>query len=185
MLLPFEVEGQSTLATALTSRAGRKVALKVPKRGEKKKLIQLAQKNAQSALETEMARLERKGDHPALKALAEVLALSARPYRIEGFDVSTLFGEATVAAIVVFEGGRPKRRDYRHLRIRSQAQADDYAAIEEAVYRRFAGRLSETMPVPDLLLIDGGWGRCGPRSGGLSGRRSPFPPSALPSARKP
>lgn len=159
VLLPFEVEGQSTLATALTSRAGRKVALKVPKRGEKKKLIQLAQKNAQSALETEMARLERKGDHPALKALAEVLALSARPYRIEGFDVSTLFGEATVAAIVVFEGGRPKRRDYRHLRIRSQAQADDYAAIEEAVYRRFAGRLSETMPVPDLLLIDGGLGQ--------------------------
>ncbi len=159
ILLPLPVPDQDLLAAALARRAGRKVRLRVPKRGEKKKLLELAQKNAQAALETEMARLARKGDHPALKSLAEALGLSARPWRIEGVDVSTLFGEATVAAIVVFEGGKPKKGEYRRMRIKqAPGHADDYAAIEEAVYRRFTGRLAE-LPVPDLLLIDGGLGQ--------------------------
>jgi len=159
ILLPFPVPDQELLAEALSRRAGRKVKLRVPRRGEKKKLLELAEKNARAALETEMARLARKGDHPALVSLAEALGLSARPWRIEGVDVSTLFGEATVAAIVVFEGGKPKKGEYRRMRIRSTpGHADDYAAIEEAVYRRFSGRLSH-LPVPDLLLVDGGLGQ--------------------------
>jgi len=159
ILLPFPVPDQELLAEALSRRAGRKVRFRVPKRGEKKKLLELAEKNARAALETEMARLERKGDHPALKSLAEALGLSARPWRIEGVDISTLFGEATVAAIVVFEGGKPKKGEYRRMQIRSSpGHADDYAAIEEAVYRRFTGRLSH-LPVPDLLLVDGGLGQ--------------------------
>jgi len=159
VLLPLPVPDQELLAEALSRRAGRKVRLWIPKRGEKKKLLEFAEKNARAALETEMARLERKGDHPALKSLSEALGLSARPWRIEGVDVSTLFGEATVAAIVVFEGGKPKKGEYRRMRIRSSpGHADDYAAIEEAVYRRFTGRLSN-LPVPELLLIDGGLGQ--------------------------
>jgi len=159
ILLPFPAPDQELLAEALTRRAGRKVRILVPRRGEKRKLLELAEKNARAALETEMARLEKKGDHPALKGVAQALGLSARPWRIEGVDISTLFGEATVAAIVVFEGGKPKKGEYRRMQIRSSpGHADDYAAIEEAVYRRFTGRLAN-LPVPDLLLIDGGLGQ--------------------------
>jgi len=168
ILLPLPVPDQGLLAEALTRRAGRRVRLRVPRRGEKKKLLELAEKNARAALEAEMARLEKKGDHPALKSLAEALGLSARPWRIEGVDISTLFGEATVAAIVVFEGGRPKKSEYRRMRIKaSPGHADDYAAIEEAVHRRFSGRLS-ALPVPDLLLIDGGLGQVRAAERGLA-----------------
>ncbi len=176
ILLPLELADAATLEAALTRRAGHRVRLKVPKRGEKRKLLELARKNAEAALETEMARLERKGDHPALKSLAEVLGLGARPWRIEGVDVSTLFGEATVAAVVVFEGGRPKKGEYRRMRIRANpGHADDYAAIEEAVRRRFTGRLA-SLPVPDLLLIDGGLGQVRAAAAGLvaSGLRVPL-----------
>ncbi len=168
ILLPLAVEEAATLEAALSRRAGRRVRLVVPKRGEKKRLLELARKNAEAALEAEMKKLERKGDHPALKSLAEALGLSARPWRIEGVDVSTLFGEATVAAIVVFEGGKPKKGEYRRMRIRNDpGHADDYAAIEEAVRRRFSGRLA-ALPVPDLLLIDGGLGQVRAAERGLA-----------------
>ncbi len=160
VLLPFHVEVEAPLAAFLSQRAGRKVTLRVPQRGEKARLLEFAAKNAQLGLETELKKLERKGDHPALKALAEVLGLSHRPYRIEGFDISNLMGEAVVASIAVFEGGRPKKSEYRRMRIRSlEGHPNDYAAIAEAVYRRFTGSLADKLPVPDLLLIDGGLGQ--------------------------
>ena len=159
ILLPFAVEGADTLAEALRRRAGHRVRILVPRRGEKKRLLDLAQQNAAEALRAEMLKLEKKGDHPALKSLKERLGLAARPYRIEGFDISTLFGEDTVASIVVFEGGRPKKSDYRRLIVRGvKDRPNDYAAMEEAVRRRFSGRLAE-LPVPDLILIDGGLGQ--------------------------
>jgi len=128
----------------------------VPKKGEKVRLLELAEKNARLALETELKQRERRGDHPALKALQEILGLSQRPYRLEGYDVSHLQGEARVFSMAVLEGGRPKRAEYRRMRLKEGN--DDYAAMEEGVYRRFTGSLKD-LPLPDLLLIDGGLGQ--------------------------
>ncbi len=156
VLLPFPLEDQEALEALLRQRRGGRVEVRHPQRGEKARLLEFAEKNAQLALETELKALERRGDHPGLKALQGVLGLSQRPFRIEGYDVSHLQGEARVFAMAVFEGGRPKRAEYRRMRLK--AGNDDYRAMEEGVYRRFTGRLKE-MPWPDLLLIDGGLGQ--------------------------
>jgi excinuclease ABC subunit C len=156
VLLPFPLEDLESLAEFLRRRAGRRVELRVPKRGEKQRLLELAEKNARLALESELKLLERRGDHPGLKALQEVLGLDRRPFRLEGYDVSHLQGQARVFSMAVMEGGRPKKAEYRRMRLR--AGNDDYAAMEEGVFRRFTGSLKE-MPLPDLLLIDGGLGQ--------------------------
>lgn len=156
VLLPFPLEDLGGLAELLRRRAGRKVELKVPRRGEKQRLLELAQRNARLALEAELKLLEKRGDHPALKALQDLLGLSTRPFRIEGYDVSHLQGQARVFSLVAFEGGRPKKAEYRRMRLGSGN--DDYAAMEEGVYRRFTGSLKD-LPLPDLLLIDGGLGQ--------------------------
>ncbi|GAA6734204.1 excinuclease ABC subunit UvrC [Thermus oshimai] len=156
VLLPFPVEEKEALEALLRRRAGRRVEVRIPQRGEKKRLLELAERNARLALETELKALEKRGDHPALKALQEILGLARRPFRIEGYDISHLQGQARVASVAVFEGGRPKKAEYRRMRLK--AGNDDYEALEEAVYRRFTGSLKE-MPLPDLLLIDGGLGQ--------------------------
>lgn len=156
VLLPFPLEDLEGLEALLRRRAGRRVELRVPKKGEKLRLLQLAEKNARLALETEMKHRERRGDHPALKALQDILGLSQRPFRLEGYDVSHLQGQARVFSMAVFEGGRPKRAEYRRMRLR--AGNDDYAAMEEGVFRRYTGSLKD-LPLPDLLLIDGGLGQ--------------------------
>lgn len=159
VLMPFEIESQAALADFLSSK-GRKVEVRTPQRGDKTRLIELAQSNAQMALETELKVQERKGNHPGLKSLMEVLQLSRTPYRIEGYDISNLMGEAVVGSITVFEGGRPKKQEYRRMRIKDlKGNPDDYFSMEQTIYRRFTGSLSEQMPVPDLLLIDGGIGQ--------------------------
>lgn len=159
VLLPFEVESQEALADFLSSK-GRKVEVRIPQRGDKTRLIELAQSNAQMALETELKLQERKGNHPGLKSLMEVLQLSRTPYRVEGYDISNLMGEAVVGSITVFEGGRPKKQEYRRMKIKDlKGNPDDYFSMEQTIYRRFTGSLSEQMPVPDLLLIDGGIGQ--------------------------
>lgn len=160
VLLPLETESKDALATFMSQKAGRKVELRVPQRGDKTRLLELAERNAQSTLESEMRLLERKGDHPGLAGLAELLKLSRRPYRIEGYDISNLFGESAVASITVFEGGRPKKGEYRRMRIKGLGgHPDDYFSMEQALFRRFSGSLAEAMPIPDLLLIDGGLGQ--------------------------
>ncbi len=156
ILLPFPLEEREALEAFLRARAGRKVEIRVPERGEKRRLLELAERNAKLALEAELKALERRGDHPALKALQDLLGLSTRPFRIEGYDISHLQGQARVFSLVAFEGGRPKKAEYRRMRLGSGN--DDYAAMEEGVYRRFTGSLKE-MPLPDLLLIDGGLGQ--------------------------
>ncbi len=160
VLLPLETGGREVFARALAERAGRKVELRVPRRGEKVRLVEFAGRNARAGLEVELARLEKRGDHPALASLQRALGLARRPWRIEGYDISNLFGTAVVAAIAVFEGGKPKKSQYRRMRIRGLAgKPDDYKAMEEAVYRRFTGSLQARMESPDLLLIDGGLGQ--------------------------
>lgn len=159
VLLPFELETQEAFSVFLSSK-GRKVEVRVPQRGEKTRLIELAQHNAQTALQTELKLLERKGDHPGLKGLMEVLGLTRRPYRIEGYDISNLLGESVVGSITVFEGGRPKKAEYRRIKIRGlKGQPDDFFSMEQTILRRFTGSLAEQMPIPDLILIDGGLGQ--------------------------
>lgn len=157
ILLPFPVEEQEALEAFLSQRRGGRVKVHVPKRGEKARLLELAQKNCRLALEAELKLLEKRGEHPGLLALREILGLSRVPFRLEGYDLSHLMGEDPVGSIAVFEGGRPKRAEYRRLRIRTKG-GDDYQGMRELVLRRFTGRLKE-MPFPDLLLIDGGLGQ--------------------------
>jgi len=158
VLLPFELEAQEAFSAFLSSK-GRKVEVRIPQRGDKTRLIELAQHNAQTALQTELKLLERKGDHPGLKGLMEVLGLSRRPYRIEGYDISNLLGDSVVGSITVFEGGRPKKAEYRRIKIRGLQQPDDFFSMEQTILRRFTGSLAQQMPIPDLILVDGGLGQ--------------------------
>ena len=143
----------------LSSRAGKRVRVHTPKRGDKVELVAMAQRNAATGLEAEIALLERRGEAPGVGELQKLLELESPPWRVEGFDISNLMGEHTVASIVTFEGGRSKRSDYRRLRIRQPQRSDDYYSMHQAVKRRFTGTLADKMPLPDLLLIDGGKGQ--------------------------
>lgn len=159
ILLPAEYEDAPAWSALLSERAGRRVEMRTPKRGDKVDLVDMAQRNAQTGLESELALLERRGDHPGLDALREVLALPERPWRIEGYDNSNLFGTNIVSGMVVFEGGRSRRGEHRRFKVRGLEQPDDYAAMNQTITRRFTGSLSDKLPLPDLILIDGGRGQ--------------------------
>jgi excinuclease ABC subunit C len=178
ILLPFPLE-ESEFLEAYWAAKGLKAHFQVPQRGERRRLLELAQKNSQLALESELRLLERRGDHPGLKALAELLRLSQRPFRIEGFDISNLMGEAVVGSIAVFEGGKPLRAQYRRMRLKGFEAPDDYAAMEQTLYRRFTGSLAQQLPLPDLILIDGGLGQLRAAQRGLERAGLEIPAVAL------
>jgi excinuclease ABC subunit C len=157
-------------AAAGESRLPGRVRLAWPSRGEKRELLRLAEANARRLLEgLQLERMKRERVPATLKALARDLQLNGPPRRIEGFDVSHFGGESTVASLVVFVDGRPLKRDYRRFRIRTVAGGDDFAAMEEAVRRRYTRRLAEQAELPDLVLIDGGKGQLGRAAAVLSG----------------
>ena len=143
----------------LGDQAGRNVEVRVPQRGDKVDLVEMARRNAEVGLETDVALLERRGEAPGVKELKSLLELAEPPYRIEGYDISNLMGTHTVASIVTFEGGRSKRSEYRKMRIRDLDKPDDFFSMHQAIYRRFTGSLADSMDPPDLLLIDGGKGQ--------------------------
>ncbi|MBB5232938.1 excinuclease ABC subunit UvrC [Deinococcus budaensis] len=159
ILLPAEFADAPVWSAFLSEKAGRRVEMRTPKRGDKADLVEMAQRNAHNGLESELALLERRGDHPGLDALREVLALPERPWRIEGYDNSNLFGTNIVSGMVVFEGGRSRRGEHRRFKVRGLEQPDDYAAMRQTISRRFTGSLSDKLPLPDLILIDGGRGQ--------------------------
>lgn len=159
ILLPADFEDAPLWSAFLTGKAGRNIEMRTPKRGDKVDLVEMAQRNANTGLESEMALLERRGDHPGLDALREVLALPDRPWRIEGYDNSNLFGTNIVSGMVVFEGGRARRGEHRRFKVRGLDHPDDYASMKQTILRRFTGSLSDRLPLPDLLLIDGGRGQ--------------------------
>jgi excinuclease ABC subunit C len=143
----------------LTQRASHKVEVRVPQRGEKVDLMGMAERNAVTGVEAELALLEKRGEAPGVKELQQLAKLENPPYRIEGFDISNLMGTHTVASIVVFEGGRARKSEYRRVRIQGLDKPDDFYSMHQVVYRRFTGSLSDKMAIPDLLLIDGGKGQ--------------------------
>jgi excinuclease ABC subunit C len=136
----------------LSRQKGRHVTVTVPVRGEKKKLLDLAQKNIEAML---------RGGKERLEDLRRRLHLPEPPAVIECFDISHLSGTAMVGSMVQFRDGRPDKRNYRRFRIRTVEQVDDYAAIAEVVGRRYRRLLSEGKELPDLVIIDGGRGQLG------------------------
>ena len=158
ILVPSELDLE-VWTKFLSERAGKRTELRVPQRGDKLELMGMASRNATTGLEAELALLEKRGEAPGVKELQTLAELETAPYRIEGFDISNLMGTHTTASIVVFEGGRARRSEYRKMRITGLSQPDDFYSMHQAVYRRFTGSLSDKMPLPDLLLIDGGKGQ--------------------------
>ena len=158
--LPSPPEDDELLEAWLTARAGRRVQVLVPKRGEKRGLIELANRNAKVAYQ---ARLIDTGlsQYDALETLRSTLALAAIPRRIECFDISTIQGSETVASMVVCEDGRMRKGEYRKYRISpaNHAGSDDFAAMHEVVLRRYRKLLEQGGPFPDLIVIDGGQGQ--------------------------
>ena len=166
--LPSAPEDGDVLESWLSARTGRHVQVLVPKRGEKRGLVDLATRNAKV---TYQARLIDTGlsQYDALETLRATLALPAMPRRIECFDISTIQGSETVASMVVCEDGRMRKSDYRKYRISpaSHAGSDDFAAMHEAVLRRYRKLLEAGGPFPDLVLIDGGKGQLSSAYGAL------------------
>jgi excinuclease ABC subunit C len=156
---PLADEARETVEAWLTGRAGRKVQILVPQRGDKKGLVELAVRNATLAYDTQFGEAAVMA-FDALETLRVVLDLPALPRRIECFDISTLQGTNTVASMVVCVEGRMRPSEYRKFTIRGAgAQPDDFAAMEEVVRRRYQKVLEQGGPFPDLVLIDGGKGQ--------------------------
>jgi excinuclease ABC subunit C len=166
--LPAEVEEQGALEDWLGGRAGRRVRLVVPKRGEKKGLLELASRNAALAYDGRF-NAETVANHDALETLQAVLRLPALPRRIDCFDISTIQGSETVASMVVCEDGRMRKGEYRKFRVRMTGDhgprasgerfLDDFAAMRQVVQRRYQRVLEDGGPFPDLIVIDGGRGQ--------------------------
>jgi excinuclease ABC subunit C len=151
----------------LGERRGARVRLRVPLRGPKKRLLELVRKNAQLAFESRF-RTHHTQVVQGLEQLTEALGLDEPPYRLECFDISNLHGTDSVASLVVFEGGKPRKALYRSYNIRSIEGSDDYGSIAEAVTRRYRRLLAEDKRLPDLVLIDGGVGQLGAAVGSLT-----------------
>ena len=160
--LPLAVEDQAEIETWLSERSGHRVRLRVPTRGDKRGLVELASRNADVAYAARYgADAQRYG--AALEELRDRLTLPKTPRRLECFDVSTIQGAETVGSLVVNEDGRMLRRDYRKFRIRGDRKGargpDDFAAMEEVVFRRYRRLLEQGGPFPDLVIVDGGAGQ--------------------------
>ncbi len=132
----------------------------VPKRGAKKELTQLAKKNAEIALKEKFQLIERQEERTigACESLGEALNI-ALPLRIEAFDNSHMHGSDAVSAMVVFIDGKPAKKEYRKYKTRTAAKHDDYGAMQEVIRRRYTRVLKENLPLPDLIVIDGGKGQ--------------------------
>jgi excinuclease ABC subunit C len=166
----------SLLAEALSVQRGGPVEVRVAERGSKRRLRELAERNAVLALAQDKLRQERRRAQrvDALSALQDSLGLPSLPVRVEGFDISNIGGEHTVASMVVFQGGAPRKSDYRRFRVRGDRQGgpDDFASMEEVLSRRVSQLLEQSdrsphdaerdesfASVPDLIVIDGGKGQ--------------------------
>jgi excinuclease ABC subunit C len=160
--LPLEIEDAEAIEAWLTARAGRRVRVAVPRRGDKRALVELATRNAELSYRTKFN--ETTAAHfDALETLRGAIGLPSIPRRIECFDISTIQGSETVASMVVCEDGRMKKSEYRKYRVRgslmSRLGSDDFAAMREVVQRRYRKVIEDGGPFPDLILIDGGKGQ--------------------------
>jgi len=157
ILLDREIPEAELIEHALSASSERKVALKWNVRGERAGYVELASRNAQNTLLTELT--SQSAQHARSEALREMLDLAEPVKRVECFDISHTLGEATVASCVVFDASGPVRGQYRRFNISGIAPGDDYAAMRQALERRFRRAVEEGGVLPELLLIDGGAGQ--------------------------
>ncbi len=184
-----EFEDTAALAQALSERRGAHVEIRPAERGDKRRILELAERNARLALDQEKLRSERRRQQrvEALDGLQQALGLDTVPLRIECFDISTLMGTNTVASMVAFEGAAPKKSDYRRFKVRTVGVdgPDDFAAMEEILGRRFAqfeAQLDRSphdrdydpsfAALPNLIVIDGGKGQLSAGLRALEGFRA-------------
>ena len=175
LMLQEEIEDMALIEQWLSSKRGGRVYLRIPVKGAKEKLVELAAQNARLVLDKDRERIKREEGRTigAVKEIAELLGLESVS-RMEAYDISNISGFANVGSMVVYEKGKPKRSDYRKFRIKTVAGPDDYACMREVLTRRFQHGLSEREEAfseehgtdfgsftrfPDLLLMDGGRGQ--------------------------
>ena len=170
ILLPEPVEDMETLAALLTGRAGHRVTLRVPQRGERAELLRMAGRNAREEVERITSDAERV--NKTLEQLQQLADLPVLPRRMESYDISHTAGQDMVASMVVFADGKPLKRDYRRFQIKSLDHADDLRALQEVLQRRMQRYLDgdeHFSPLPDLLLMDGGRGQVSAAKAALAG----------------
>lgn len=175
IMLPEEVEEQEILADWLTKKRGAKVYIRVPQKGMKEKLVELAQKNAQLVLSQDREKIKREEGRTigALKEIEKLLDMDGLQ-RVEAFDISNTNGFESVGSMIVYEKGKPKRSDYRKFKLRTVTGPDDYASMYEVLTRRFthgmremeemenkelSGEYGSFTRFPDLIMMDGGRGQ--------------------------
>lgn len=175
IMIESEIEDREIIEAWLSNRRGTKVQIRVPKKGTKEKLVELAKNNARLVLEKDKERLKREEGRTigAVKEISKLLNLSSTQ-RMEAYDISNISGFLSVGSMVVYENGKPKRSDYRKFRIKTVEGSNDYASMEEVLKRRFEHGMEEKQQqeeknqeeqygsftkFPDLILMDGGKGQ--------------------------
>ena len=175
LMLQEEIEDTEILEKWLTGKRGSRVYIRVPKKGTKEKLVELAAQNARLVLSQDREKIKREEGRTigAAKEIAALLGID-RINRMEAFDISNISGFANVGSMVVYEQGKPKRSDYRKFKIKTVSGPDDYACMKEVLTRRFVHGMEEQKELdekelekefgsftkfPDLLLMDGGRGQ--------------------------
>ncbi|WP_105616784.1 excinuclease ABC subunit UvrC [Vallitalea okinawensis] len=176
LILQEEIDETNIIQAWLSDKRGHKVHIKVPRKGDKSKLVDLAAKNALLTLEQFGERIKREEQRTkgAVKEIAGLIGYEQEIHRIEAYDISNTFGFQSVGSMVVFEDGKPKRSDYRKFKIKTVYGANDYASLEEVLTRRLSHALKEQnelkeknlsneygkfSKLPDLILMDGGKGQ--------------------------
>ncbi len=174
--VPEEIEDQEVIEKFLTEKRGSKVWIKVPKKGDKKNLLDMVRNNAKIMLDQFKEKMveEKELNKSALTELADVLGLDSLPVRIEAYDISNIQGVDSVGTMVVFENGKAKNSDYRRFKIKSVKGPNDYESMREILSRRFSHGLEEVNKIkernleyskgkfcifPDLIMMDGGKGQ--------------------------
>ncbi len=156
----YDIPEKELIMQWLASKSGRHVRIHVPMKGDKRKFLDMAARNAEMSMK--QAQLKGKPHETALEALTQlkdVLSLGTLPHHIEAFDISNISGTDAVGSMVVFENGLPVNSEYRQFNIKTVTGMDDFAMIAEVVSRRYARLVREQEPMPDLILIDGGPGQ--------------------------
>lgn len=161
ILIEVEPLEKELLEEWLNQRAERKVKIFVPQRGELKALVSMCKENANLQLkEIQLQKMKKEGNVPyALSALQRDLRLKELPRRIECFDISNIQGSDSVASMVVFIDGKPKKSEYKKFIIKEVEGPDDFASMQEVIRRRYTRLLENKEPLPELIMVDGGKGQ--------------------------
>lgn len=163
LLVPSPLSEAALIEAWLSEKKGEAVRVVAPERGTKHQLLLLAEENAGAMVADHLRNKET--DRRATEELKRLLRLDRAPRRIEGFDISNTMGDQSVASLVAWEDGQAKKSDYRRFRIKTVTGANDFASMQEAVVRRYGK--AENLPLPDLVLIDGGLGQLAAAMEGL------------------